>query len=138
VIAVAAAPEARNGDAARALGQAAYPDYDREVEVLELTYDSVVDAPEGVTDEVRVLRFAGPDCTVQLVVHGRRHPTVELAVSPAGPLVVVARTPGVTGRQLIVLPQGHAVIPVRSQLTSFVLRWPHGEHRPARTAWVLL
>jgi hypothetical protein len=138
VIAVVGVPETRSVDTTRALGHAAYLGHDRDVEVLELTFDSVIDVPDGVTDEVRVLRFAGPDCTVLLEVHGRRDPIVKLSVAPAGPVLVVPCTPDGAGRRTIVWPLGHVAIPVRSQLTSFALRWLHGDHHPVRTSWVVV
>jgi hypothetical protein len=122
----------------RAAGHAAYLDHDWDADVLDLVFDSIIDTPDGLSGEVRRLRFVGPDCTVHVDVRGNRRLTVDLRVSPTGPVVVESRTPGVRGPTRIAWSQGQAMLWLRPQLTSFLLRGPGSERGPARTAWVLL
>ncbi|TCC33549.1 hypothetical protein [Kribbella sindirgiensis] len=102
----------------RSVGYAAFGRHERDLDVLDLVFDSLVDQPGA--DDVRRLRFAGHGVTLDVE---RTTLTVELRVSPAGPVVVEAR--GGEG-------------PGDAQLVSFLLRWPGSEQRPVRTAWIML
>src|SRR4051794_13874670 len=98
----------------RSVGYAAFGRHERNLDVLDLVYDSLVDSPvpptEGPTsseelaipggsaaseglaiDDVRRLRFAGHGVTLDVDVHGRADLTIELRVAPAGPVVVESR-----------------------------------------------
>ena len=99
----------------RSVGYAAFKQHERDLDVLDLVFDSLVDAP-GM-DGVRRLRFAGYGVTLDVVRTGQG---VELRISPAGPVVVESRGDEAT------------------QLVSFLLRWPGGAQRPVRTAWIRL
>jgi hypothetical protein len=121
-----------------AVGRAAYLDHDWDVAVLDLVFDSLVDTVDGPQSPVRRLRFAGYECTVEVVVSGDRLLTVDLEVSPGGPVVVESHTPGVRGPLAILWSHGRTMTWMRPQLTSFVLRWPAPGHLPVRTAWVPL
>ncbi|HZX01791.1 hypothetical protein [Kribbella sp.] len=99
----------------RSIGYAAFGRHDRDVDILDLVFDSLVDAPG--TEGVRRLRFAGQGVTLTV---DRTACDVELRVSPAGPVVVEACGDEATG------------------LVSFVLSWPGGLQRPVRTAWIIL
>jgi hypothetical protein len=101
----------------RSVGYAAFGRHERDLDVLDLVFDSLVDQPG---DDVRRLRFAGHGVTLDVE---RTTLTVELRVSPAGPVVVEAR--GGDG-------------PGDAQLVSFLLRWPGSAQRPVRTAWIML
>jgi hypothetical protein len=102
----------------RSIGYAAFGRHERDLDVLDLVFDSLVDQPGA--DDVRRLRFAGNGVTLDVQ---RTTLTVELWVSPAGPVVVEAR--GGDG-------------PGDAQLVSFLLRWPGSAQRPVRTAWIML
>jgi hypothetical protein len=91
--------------------------------VLDLVFDSLLDAPGA--DGVRRLRFAGHGITLDVDVHGRDGLTIELRVSPSGPLVVESRG-------------GDAEGPNGARLVSFLLRRPGTAQRPVRTAWIML
>jgi hypothetical protein len=86
----------------------------------------------------RQLRFDGPGCTVEVNVQGVRRLTVELRVSPPGPVVMEARSPGSRTARTVLWTDGRAMVWLRPQLTSFLLRWPGSDRPPARTAWVAL
>ncbi|MFF0271276.1 hypothetical protein [Kribbella sp. NPDC004536] len=131
------------GDADRvaevaAAGRAAYLDHDWDLAVLDLVFDSLVDTPDGARLPVRRLRFAGHNCTVEVTTSGDRLLTVNLAVSPDGPVVVESHMPGVRGPLAILWSRGRTMTWMRPQLTSFVVRWPSTGHLPVRTAWVPL
>ncbi|MGW6198388.1 hypothetical protein ACWF0M_19740 [Kribbella sp. NPDC055110] len=102
----------------RSVGYAAFGRHERGLDVLDLVFDSLVDQPGA--DDARRLRFAGHGVTLDVE---RTELTVELWVSPAGPVVVEAR--GGDG-------------PGDAQLVSFLLRWPGSAQRPVRTAWIML
>jgi hypothetical protein len=114
----------------RSVGYAAFGRHERDLDVLDLVFDSLVDAPG--TDGVRRLRFAGHGVTLDVDVHldipvdihGEGDLTVELWVSPSGPVVVESR--------------GDTEGPTAARLVSFLLRWPGSTHRPVRTAWIML
>jgi hypothetical protein len=106
----------------RSVGYAAFGRHERDLDVLDLVFDSLVDAPG--TDGARQLRFTGHGVTLDVDVFGRFDLTVELRVTPAGPVVVESRG------------DGNDDGPAR--LVSFLLRWPGSTQRPVRTAWVLL
>lgn len=125
-------------DEVAAAGRAAYLDHDWDVAVLDLVFDSLVDTVNGEQAQVRRLRFAGHDCIVEVAVSGDRLLTVDLKVSPGGPVVVESHTPGVRGPLAILWSHGRTMTWMRPQLTSFVLRWPTAGHLPVRTAWVPL
>lgn len=108
----------------RSVGYAAFGRHERNLDVLDLVFDSLVDAPESCRDEVRALRFAGHGITLDVDVRGRGDLTIELRVSPAGPVVVESR--------------GSEDGPTNARLVSFLLRWPGTAQRPVRTAWVML
>ena len=120
----------------RATGHAVYVDHDRSLPVLDLVFDSLIDTADGVEAAVRRLRFAGHDCTVEVTISGDRLLTVDLDVSPGGPVVVESHTPGIRGPLAILWSQGRTMTWMRPALTSFVLRWPSAGHLPVRTAWV--
>jgi hypothetical protein len=108
----------------RSVGYAAFGRHEPDLDVLDLVFDSLVDAPGNCRDEVRTLRFAGHGVTLDVDVHGRGDLTIELRVSPAGPVVVESR--------------GSDDGPTSARLVSFLLRWPGTTQRPVRTAWVML
>ncbi|TDO69658.1 hypothetical protein EV651_101703 [Kribbella sp. VKM Ac-2571] len=99
----------------RSAGYAAFGRHERDLDVLDLIFDSIIDNP-GV-DDVRRLRFAGHGVTLDVT---RTALDVELWVFPAGPVVIESRGDELSG------------------LVSFLLRWPGGAQRPVRTAWVML
>jgi hypothetical protein len=108
----------------RSVGYAAFGRHNRDLAVLDLVYDSFVDGPGDDEPGVRRLRFTGHGVTLDVE---RTGDTVELWITPPGPVVVETRggdgtTDGASERQLV----------------SFVLRWPGGEQRPVRTAWIML
>jgi hypothetical protein len=107
----------------RAVGYAAFGRHERDLDVLDLVFDSIVDSPGAV--DGRRLRFAGHGITLDVSVHGQTDLTIELRVSPSGPVVVESRG-------------GDAEGPTRARLVSFLLRWPGSAQRPVRTAWIML
>lgn len=109
----------------RSVGYAAFGRHERDLDVLDLVFDSLVDAPETCRGDVRRLRFAGYGIALDVDVRGQGDLTVELRVSPAGPVVVESR--GAEGDG-----------PTDARLVSFLLRWPGTTQRPVRTAWVML
>lgn len=121
-----------------ATGRAAYLDHDWDIAVLDLVFDSLVDTADGARLPVRRLRFAGHNCTVEVTTSGDRLLTVNLEVSPGGPVVVESHMPGVRGPLAILWSRGRTMTWMRPQLTSFVVRWPSAGHLPVRTAWVPL
>jgi hypothetical protein len=106
----------------RSVGYAAFKRHERNLDVLDLVFDSLVDTPDSARD-VRRLRFAGHGVTVDVDVHGQDELTIELRVSPAGPVMVESRG---------------ADDPLAARLVSFLLRWPGTTQRPVRTAWIML
>jgi hypothetical protein len=108
----------------RSAGYAAFGKHERDLDVLDLVYDSLVDAP-GAGDDVRRLRFAGHGWDLDVDVRGQDQLTVDLRLSPAGPVVVEARA-------------GDTDDPAAQRLVSFLLRWPGAARRPVRTAWIML
>lgn len=108
----------------RSVGYAAFGRHERNLDVLDLVFDSLVDAPDSCRDDVRTLRFAGHGVAVDVDVRGQGDLTVELRVSPTGPVVVESR--------------GSDDGPTSARLVSFLLRWPGTAQRPVRTAWVML
>jgi hypothetical protein len=121
-----------------AVGREVYLDHDWDVAVLDLVFDSLVDTVDGAQLPVRRLRFTGYDCTVEVTTSGDRLLTVDLKVSPDGPVVVESHMPGVRGPLAILWSQGRTMTWMRPQLTSFLVRWPSARHLPVRTAWVPL
>jgi hypothetical protein len=121
-----------------AVGRAAYLDHDWSLAVLDLVFDSLVDTVDGPQLPVRRLRFAGHDCTVEVTTSGDRLLTVDLKISPDGPVMVESHMPGVRGPLAILWSHGRTMTWMRPQLTSFVVRWPSARHLPVRTAWVPL
>jgi hypothetical protein len=107
----------------RSVGYAAFGRHERDLDVLDLIFDSIVDAP-GSTD-VRRLRFGGHGITLDVDVRGQVDLTIELRVSPSGPVMVESRG-------------GDAEGPTEARLVSFLLRWPGSTQRPVRTAWIIL
>jgi len=121
-------PERARGEQLELLrsgGYAAFGRHERDLDVLDLVFDSLVDAPGSSGDEVRRLRFAGHGYTVDVDVRGQANLTVELRVSPTGPVLVESR--GADSDE-----------PPASRLVSFLLRWPGSAQRPVRTAWIML
>lgn len=108
----------------RSVGYAAFGRHERDLDVLDLVFDSLVDAPDCCRD-VRTLRFTGHGIALDVDVRGQGDLTVELRVSPTGPVVVESR--GAEGDG-----------PTEARLVSFLLRWPGTPQRPVRTAWVML
>jgi hypothetical protein len=108
----------------RSVGYAAFGRHERDLDVLDLVFDSLVDAPDTCRGELRTLRFTGHGVMLDVDVQGRGDLTVELRVSPAGPVVVESR--------------GSEDGPTNARLVSFLLRWPGTTQRPVRTAWVML
>jgi hypothetical protein len=106
----------------RSVGYAAFGRHERDLDVLDLVFDSLVDAPDS--GDVRQLRFAGYGITLDVDVHGQTDLTVELRVSPSGPVMVESR--------------GADDGPTAARLVSFLLRWPGSTQRPVRTAWIML
>lgn len=99
----------------RSVGYAAFGRHERNLDILDLVFDSLVDTPGA--DGVRRLRFAGHGVTLDVERTGQG---VELRVSPSGPVVVESRGDEAT------------------RLVSFLLRWPGDAQRPVRTAWIML
>ncbi|GAA1561638.1 hypothetical protein GCM10009789_13610 [Kribbella sancticallisti] len=93
--------------------------------MLDLVYDSLVDAPGSGGDGVRRLRFAGQGWTLDVDVRGQEQLTVDLRICPAGPVVVESRG-------------GDTDDSSAARLVSFLLRWPGTAQRPVRTAWIML
>jgi hypothetical protein len=129
----------------RTAGYAAYADRARdqdvygEIDVVDLVFDSLVDTANGVSDEIRRLRFVGQTCRVDVDVRGYQRRTATVRVWPAGPVVVESCAPGGRGRSPLVQSLGQLTMTwSRPQLTSFFLRWPGSDRRPVRTAWVIL
>ena len=54
--------------------------------IVETIFDSIIDAPGS--EDVRRLRFAGHGITLDVDVHGQADLTIELRVSPSGPVAV--------------------------------------------------
>ncbi len=111
----------------RSVGYAAFGRHERDLDVLDLVFDSIVDAPGR--DDIRRLRFAGHGITLDVDVHGQADLTIELRVSPSGPVVVESRGGEADG------PAGRST---GARLVSFLLRWPGGTQRPVRTAWIIV
>ena len=109
----------------RSVGYAAFGRHERDLDVMDLVFDSIVDAPGTGHGDVRRLRFAGHGITLDVDVHGQADLTIELRVSPSGPVVVESRGGGTDG-------------PTAARLVSFLLRWPGSTQRPVRTAWIIL
>ena len=107
----------------RSVGYAAFGRHEQDLDVLDVVFDSLVDAP-GV-DDVRRLRFAGHGVTLDIDVLGRDGLTVELRISPSGPVVVESRGDDSETED-------------GARLVSFLLHWPGSTHRPVRTAWIML
>jgi hypothetical protein len=108
----------------RSVGYAAFGRHERDLDVLDLIFDSILDAP-GTGDDIRRLRFAGHGITLDVDVRGQGDLTIELRVSPSGPVVVESRGGDTDG-------------PAAARLVSFLLRWPGSTQRPVRTAWIML
>ncbi|GAB2583180.1 hypothetical protein [Kribbella endophytica] len=109
----------------RSAGYAAFARHERDLEVLDLVYDSLVDPLDERTDPARRLRFADLNWTLDVEVHGHEHLTVNLRLHPSGPVAVEARA-----------SDGDS--PEAQRLVSFLLRWPGTARRPVRTAWIML
>lgn len=116
---------------------AAFLDYDWELTVLDLCFDSIVDAATH-TNSNRTLRFVRGDCRVRVEVHGTDRLTIDLGVEPHGDVTVtvLGRGSDATTSLSSLDAQGRSELP--PGLTSLVLRWADGEHPPVRTAWVVL
>jgi len=138
---MSSAPEDSNVDAperVRAAGYAAFARLDRDMGVMDLEHDSVLDSPDGQSNDVRHLRFAGHECVIEIDLFGSRCVIVDVSVSPPDAVVVELRTLDEHGQNSIQWSRGLMLTRIRPQLTSFFLRWPESKRRPARTAWVLL
>ena len=122
----------------RAAGYAAFARLDRDIAIMDLEHDSVLDSPDGQSNSVRHLRFVGHDCMIEVDVLGSRCVIVDVSVSPTDSVVVELRTQDEHGQRTIPWSRGLMLTRIRPQLTSFFLRWPRSNRRPARTAWVLL
>ena len=107
----------------RSVGYAAFGRHERDLDVLDLIFDSIIDAPGS--EDVRRLRFAGHGITLDVDVRGQADLTIELRVSPSGPVMVESRGGDTEG-------------PTAARLVSFLLRWPGSTQRPVRTAWIIL
>ncbi|TDC27117.1 hypothetical protein [Kribbella albertanoniae] len=105
----------------RSVGYAAFGRHERDLDVLDVIFDSLVDAPGN--EGCRRLRFGGHGITLDVDVRGQAELTVELRVSPYGPVQVESR--GADG-------------PGDTRLVSFLLQWPNSTQRPVRTAWIML
>ena len=79
----------------RSVGYAAFGRHERDLDVLDLVFDSIIDAPGS--EDVRRLRFAGHGITLDVDVHGQADLTIELRVSPSGPVAVESRGGGGEG-----------------------------------------
>lgn len=111
----------------RSVGYAAFGRHEQDLDVLDLVFDSILDAP-GTGDrlgDIRRLRFAGHGIALDVDVRGQADLTIELRVSPSGPVVVESRGGDTDG-------------PTAARLVSFLLRWPGSTQRPVRTAWIML
>lgn len=120
------------------VGRALFADHDWESEVLDVAFDSVLDDPDGLTNRVRRLDFTSGDCRVVVEVRGRQRISVGLRVTPCGSGDVEAWVVDENGRRRIDRVLHRCAVAVRPGLTSFVVRWPGGEHGPVRTSWVVL
>jgi len=111
----------------RSVGYAAFGRHEQDLDVIDLVFDSIVDTPgtPDIQGDVRRLRFAGHGITLDVDVQGQADLTMELRVSPSGPVVVESRG-------------GDAEGPTAARLVSFLLRWPGSTQRPVRTAWIML
>ena len=107
----------------RSVGYAAFGRHERDLDVLDLIFDSIIDAPGS--EDVRRLRFAGHGITLDVDVRGQADLTIELRVSPSGPVMVESRGGDTEG-------------PTGARLVSFLLRGPGSTPRPVRTAWIIL
>jgi hypothetical protein len=105
----------------RSVGYAAFGRHERDLDVLDVIFDSLVDAPGN--EGCRQLRFAGHGITLDVDVRGQVELSVELRVTPYGPVQVESR--GAEG-------------PGDTRLVSFLLQWPNSTQRPVRTAWIML
>ncbi|GAA0606009.1 hypothetical protein HPO96_02015 [Kribbella sandramycini] len=105
----------------RSVGYAAFGRHEQDLDVLDVIFDSLVDAPDSRCDERR-LRFVGHGITLDVDVRGQADLTVELRVSPAGPVAVESRGSDAGTARLV----------------SFLLSWPNSTRRPVRTAWIML
>lgn len=125
-------------DEVLAAARSVFADRAGDVVVLDLVADSVLDHPAGQTGDVRALRFAGEDCSVDVAVHGVRHLSVGIRAWPSGRIAVEAQVRRSEGREVTRYPCVPLLTPVSPGVTSFHVHWPDGEHAPVRTAWVLL
>ncbi|MQA82467.1 MAG: hypothetical protein GEV10_29070 [Streptosporangiales bacterium] len=128
----------RQAGHARVAGHRLFDDRDPEGDVLDLTFDSLLDDPGGLTSDLRRLRFAGPGRAVQVDVRGMLHLAVTVRVQPAGALDGEVWVRDTEGRSSLAGVCGSGWTPVRAGLTSFAVRWPGGGPAPARTAWLRL
>lgn len=122
----------------RTEGYASLADHDWDLEVLDLSFDSLLDSPTSAPGAARQLRFASGSCTVEAKVRGRDQLTVEILTRPAGRVVIAARNLGRCGLDTIIWPGRRQLTALRPGLTTFLLHWPHAERGPARTAWLVL
>lgn len=123
----------------RAVGHDLLGDHDWHVGVLDLVYDSVVDDPAGLVNDVRTLRFARGDRAAELSVRGRVYLFVDITVAPddGAAVSVLARDHSGRGTVTWSCPRELGWLP--AGLTSFLFEWPSDTgRRPVRTAWVLL
>jgi hypothetical protein len=109
----------------RSVGYAAFGRHERDLDVLDVIFDSLVDGPGSFEHaaDCRHLRFAGHGNSLDVDVQGQAELSVELRVTPAGPVPVESR--GAEG-------------PGGTRLVSFLLQWPNSTQRPVRTAWIML
>ncbi|HEX6444301.1 MAG TPA: hypothetical protein VF053_04365 [Streptosporangiales bacterium] len=121
-----------------AVGRALFADHDWESDVLDIAFDSILDEPGGLTKPARRLEFTHGDCTVVVEVRGRERLSVSLSVRPHGSGDVEAWVVDGDGRRRIDRVLHRCAVAVRPGLTSFLIRWPSGEHVPVRTSWVML
>lgn len=119
-------------------GRALFAGHDWDSEVLDVAFDSVLDDPDGLTKPARRLDFTSGGCTVVVEVRGLQRLSVSLTVTPYGSGDVEAWVVDGDGRRRIDRVLHRCAVAVRPGLTSFVIRWPGGEHGPVRTSWVML
>lgn len=119
-------------------GYRAADDPDRSLETLDLSFDSLLDSPTGLTSSARTLRFVRGSCMVEARVSGRTHLTVTIHTRPHGPVTVEVQTFANLRRDTVVRPRPRPLPSLHPGVTRFLIRWPHAEHDPARTAWLVL
>ncbi|MGH3097560.1 MAG: hypothetical protein ACRDMV_16375 [Streptosporangiales bacterium] len=117
---------------------AVYLDYDWDLMVLDLCFDSLVDTAAAQQGSSRSLRFVRGGCRVEFDVRGVDRLSIDLGIHPRGEVTVAALGRDTHGTMTVATIADKGPTDLPPGLTSLLLRWPDGEHPPARTAWVVL